>query len=117
SGESRWIGLAVEMASSVYGDEVRIKVSDRGLGITPSELAHIFEPFYRGKEVVAGQIHGNGLGLSLVKHIVEAHGGRVAVESKFGQGSVFTLHLPAKPTEELSVPSAQEAYEQTNFAR
>ncbi len=116
SGDSRWIGLSVDTIKTEYGSEVQIKVSDRGLGIAPSELPHVFEPFYRGKEVIAGQIHGNGLGLSLVKHIVETHGGRVVVESKFGQGSVFTLHLPAKPVEELSVPSAQEAYEQTNFA-
>ncbi|MDQ3012045.1 MAG: HAMP domain-containing histidine kinase, partial [Acidobacteriota bacterium] len=117
SGDSRWISLSLETLKTDRGNEVQIKVSDRGLGIAPSELAHIFEPFYRGKDVVASQIHGNGLGLSLVKHIVEAHGGHVNVESKFGQGSVFTLHLPAKPTEVLSVSAAQEAYEQTNFAR
>ncbi len=93
SGESRWIGLSVEAVKSEKGEEIQIKVADRGLGIAPSELPHVFEPFYRGKEVVASQIHGNGLGLSLVKHIVEAHQGRLAVVSKIGAGSVFCACL------------------------
>lgn len=90
SGESRWIGLFVESA----GDDVLIKVSDRGVGVRTAETSRIFEPFFRGKEATDAQIHGNGLGLSLVKHIVEAHQGSVSVESKVGQGSVFTLRLP-----------------------
>jgi signal transduction histidine kinase len=79
------------------GEEVQIKISDRGLGIEPSELSHIFEPFYRAKKVVAAQIRGNGLGLSLVKQIVAAHGGRVSVESRPRQETTFTLHLPIDP--------------------
>src|SRR5262245_50481140 len=94
SGGSRWIGLSVESATAAGGEEVRIAVSDRGMGIAPSEMERIFDPFYRGKDVVAAQIHGNGLGLSLVKHIAAAHGGSVSVESKPGQGSRFTLRLP-----------------------
>lgn len=91
---SRWIGLSVGSAPTANGEEVQIKVSDRGLAIATSEQDRIFEPFYRGREARAAQIHGNGLGLSLVKHIMTAHGGRVSVESKIGQGSVFILHLP-----------------------
>jgi signal transduction histidine kinase len=94
SGDSRWIGLSAESVKTANGEEVQIKISDRGLGIPPFEQERIFEPFYRGKEAQSAQIHGNGLGLSLVKHIVAAHGGRVSVESKIGQGSVFILHLP-----------------------
>jgi signal transduction histidine kinase len=94
SGDNRWISLVAETVKADRGDEVQIKVSDRGLGIAPSELPHIFEPFYRGKDVVAGQIHGNGLGLSLVKHIVSEHGGQVSVESKIGLGSGFVICLP-----------------------
>ncbi|HEY8460811.1 MAG TPA: sensor histidine kinase, partial [Blastocatellia bacterium] len=86
--------LSAESVKTSNGEEVQIKVSDRGLGVPASEQERIFEPFYRGKEAQAAQIHGNGLGLSLVKHIVTAHGGRVTVESKIGQGSVFILHLP-----------------------
>jgi signal transduction histidine kinase len=75
--------------------EVQLAVKDRGRGIEPDDLPHIFEAFYRGRYAVDRQIHGNGLGLSLVKRIVEAHGGRVSVQSVLNEGSTFTLHLPA----------------------
>ncbi|MFN0112880.1 MAG: sensor histidine kinase [Blastocatellia bacterium] len=116
SGDSRWIGLIVEWEKLSTSPEVRIKVSDRGLGIAASELPHIFEPFYRGKEIVASQIHGNGLGLSLVKHIVDEHGGRVGVESNAGQGSVFILILRPTNEPELTANITQGIYEQTNPA-
>ncbi len=90
SGDSRWIGLLVERA----GAEIRIDVSDHGIGIEPAETDRIFEPFYRGKDVTDAQVHGNGLGLSLVKHIIEGHQGQVTVESKPREKTVFTLHLP-----------------------
>jgi signal transduction histidine kinase len=102
-GGSRWIGLSAESVKTANGEEVQIKVSDRGPGIPPSEQERIFEPFYRGKEAQAAQIHGNGLGLSLVKHIITAHGGHVSVESKVGQGSVFTLRLPVLAAAERPV--------------
>jgi two-component system sensor histidine kinase SenX3 len=73
---------------------VALTVADQGRGIPADELRHIFEPFTRGREAVAEQIHGNGLGLSLVKHIVTAHGGRVEVTSEPNQGSAFTLYAP-----------------------
>ncbi len=114
-GENRWIGVSATTVKTTQGKEFQIKISDKGLGIGPSELPHIFEPFYRGKEVSAAQIHGNGLGLSLVKHIIEAHGGRVGVESKSGQGTTFTLHLPVVRTERPE--SAEEKYDQAHFAR
>ncbi len=117
SGDSRWIGLNSRSAKTANGEEVVIEVADRGLGIAPSELDRIFEPFYRGKDVASAQIHGNGLGLGLVKQIVEAHGGRVSVESKLGQGSAFTLHLPAVSAEELAAEKSKENYEQAHFAR
>jgi signal transduction histidine kinase len=116
-GESRWIGLRAETIKTSTGEEAQITVSDRGLGISPSELPRIFEPFYRGREVAAAQIHGNGLGLSLVKQIIAAHGGRVTVESKPGQGSAFTLHLPAIDAGETATERSKEGYEQAHFAR
>lgn len=118
SGESRWIGLEVEVARTERGEEVRIQVADRGLGIAPNELPHIFESFYRGADVTAAQIHGNGLGLSLVKHIIDAHGGRVTVESRPNEGSRFTIHLPTVPPAREAVSEAPQAkYEQTHPAR
>ena len=69
-----WIGIT---RAAQAGDEVRVTVSDRGIGIAPADQARIFEPFYRAPDVVAAQIQGAGLGLSLVKRIVEAHGGRI----------------------------------------
>jgi signal transduction histidine kinase len=79
--------------------EACVTVTDRGRGIAATELAHVFEPFYRGRRALDDQIRGNGLGLSLVKRIVEAHGGRVAGESSPGAGSTFTVCLPIAAAE------------------
>ncbi len=84
------------MGEGVRGAEVQITVEDRGAGIAAVDLPHIFEPFYRGRGAVAAQIQGSGIGLSLVKQIVEAHGGRISVRSVPGVGSAFTLHLPVE---------------------
>jgi len=72
---------------------IKITVEDKGIGIAPKDLKHIFEPFYRSKNVVDEQIHGNGLGLSLVRQTVEAHGGKIEVKSEIGKGSRFTIEL------------------------
>ena len=95
SGDNRWVRLTAKPAAGQPASEVQITIEDHGLGIAAADLPHIFEPFYRSDEVTSAQIHGSGLGLSLVKHIVEAHGGRIRVDSVAGRGSAFTLHLPA----------------------
>jgi signal transduction histidine kinase len=100
-GDNRWIGVNAKAVASGKGAEVRLTVADRGLGISAEDQRHIFEPFYRGSEVKAAQIHGNGLGLSLVKNIVTAHNGRITVESTEGKGSQFTITLPAIAEEVL----------------
>ena len=74
---------------------MHIAVEDHGQGLDADERRHVFEPFYRGKDAVANQIQGSGLGLSLVRRIVDAHGGRVELESEPGRGSTFTICLPA----------------------
>jgi signal transduction histidine kinase len=96
-GGDRWVGIRAEHTYDRRRSEVRITVSDHGTGIPASELPHIFDPFYRGADAVERQIHGNGLGLSLVKRIVAAHGGRVSVTTRAGAGSSFTIALPAVP--------------------
>ena len=78
------------------GRQVRIVVSDHGEGVRPDEQRRIFEPFYRGREVAGSTVRGTGLGLSLARRIVEAHGGGISVRSVRGHGSAFTLQLPAE---------------------
>ncbi len=90
-----WIRLAVAPAAIRGGQEVQMSVGDGGPGIDPDDLPHIFDPFYRGRDALDRQVHGNGLGLSLVKRIAEVHGGRVTVASTPGEGATFTLHFPA----------------------
>jgi signal transduction histidine kinase len=94
SGSNRWIGLKAQAHSGRRTGEVKITIQDRGMGIPQDELGHIFDPFFRGKALVSAQIRGNGLGLSLVKSIIEAHGGRIAVDSMEGRGTNFSIFLP-----------------------
>ena len=76
---------------------IHLSVSDRGPGIPPEEHEKIFERFYRRGSELRRETQGVGIGLSIVKHIVEAHGGRVLVQSAVGQGSRFTIELPVNP--------------------
>ena len=90
AGEERVITLDARRE----GDRLALSVSDRGIGIPPAEQARIFEKFYRvGRSETQGR-RGSGVGLALVRHIVEAHGGTVTVQSTPGQGSRFTVWLP-----------------------
>jgi signal transduction histidine kinase len=91
----RWIGITASSVPSREGMAVEISVSDHGPGIPADELDHVFQPFFRGKHAIAEQIHGTGLGLSLVKKMVEAQGGSVRVESQAGRGATFFIRLPA----------------------
>lgn len=92
-----WVGVTLSACAVRGRQEVQLTVSDRGRGIDAADLAHIFEPFHRGRHAIAQQIHGNGLGLNLVKRIVEAHAGRIAVTSTPGAGATFAVYLPAGP--------------------
>jgi len=78
------------------GDRVLVSVADRGIGIPKAEQKRIFEKFYRVESSLVHTTKGSGLGLALVQHITEAHGGRVEVTSAPGEGSTFTLSLPVR---------------------
>jgi PAS domain S-box-containing protein len=85
----------VMVRSRVDGSDVRIEISDTGPGISPQDLERIFEPYWSGKR---NRVAGTGLGLYICKGIVDAHGGRMHVESTLGEGTTFMVWLPiAKP--------------------
>jgi signal transduction histidine kinase len=75
-------------------EEIRVQIIDTGMGIPAADQPHIFEKFYRVRGDHVANIKGTGLGLALVKGIVEKHHGRVWLESVFGEGSTFTIALP-----------------------
>jgi two-component system phosphate regulon sensor histidine kinase PhoR len=87
-------GKSVTIRAQENAQEILIQVEDQGSGIERRHLERIFERFYRVDKSRSRKLGGTGLGLSIVKHILEAHGGRVSVESQPGRGSTFTLHLP-----------------------
>jgi signal transduction histidine kinase len=90
SGEVKQLSIKTE----TLGSDVSIEIADRGIGIPRSEQAKVFEKFYRVGNGLVHDVKGSGLGLSLVKHIVEAHRGTISVESEAGKGSRFTILLP-----------------------
>ena len=112
-GNARWIGIRASVGGMQnFASEVVIAVEDKGLGISPEDLKKIFDPFYRSPAVAAEQIHGSGLGLSIVKSTTEAMGGKLMVQSDLGKGSTFSLHLPAEkksPPEAASERAPAEA--------
>ena len=77
-------------------ENVRVIVKDRGMGIDSGDTDKIFDKFYQGKNLGGKNLGGTGLGLTLVKHVMDAHGGRVLVESEVGEGSTFSLIFPMK---------------------
>jgi two-component system sensor histidine kinase SenX3 len=96
ASQGKWISVSARSEKNKKGTaEMQITVADHGPGIAPAELPHIFEPFYRGQEVLASSTSGAGLGLSLVERHMRAHHGHVTVQSSPIDGTVFTLHLPA----------------------
>jgi signal transduction histidine kinase len=97
SGENRRLALRTGVASGRQGAEALITVEDKGIGINAADLPYIFTPFYRGQTATAAQIRGTGLGLSIANDSVAAMGGEISVTSAVGEGSSFTIHLPALP--------------------
>ncbi|MCX6000854.1 MAG: ATP-binding protein [Chloroflexi bacterium] len=87
-------GGRIEIGGQVSGGEVFITVADEGIGISRRDQEQVFERFYRVDDSSARPTQGTGLGLYICKMLVEAHGGRIRVESEIGRGSCFTFTLP-----------------------
>lgn len=105
SGEGGRVGIGV----TVDGDAVEIAVADQGIGIAPEDQERVFERFYRVDQARSRNTGGSGLGLSIVKHAVQNHGGDVRVWSQPGRGSTFTIRLPlAEPPVEPPEPDDSE---------
>ncbi|MBU2499429.1 MAG: cell wall metabolism sensor histidine kinase WalK [Proteobacteria bacterium] len=88
------VARPVKLEAAETSSEIVIHVHDEGRGIEKRHLSRLFERFYRVDGARSRRLGGTGLGLAIVKHIMQAHGGRVSVESQAGKGSTFTLHLP-----------------------
>jgi signal transduction histidine kinase len=94
AADGSWLGLRAGVVSNGSGRWLEVTVGDRGPGIAAEDLPHVFEAFYRGRGRSAGALPGSGLGLTLVRDIARAHGGRVTVNTAPGKGTAFTLLLP-----------------------
>ncbi|HEX8967843.1 MAG TPA: ATP-binding protein, partial [Chloroflexota bacterium] len=84
----------IDISIAAHGSDVQIAVMDRGIGITPSDAARIFEPFYRAQTQAAAAVGGAGLGLAVCRAILDAHGGRIWAAPRDGGGTAVYLTLP-----------------------
>ncbi|MFN2507071.1 MAG: sensor histidine kinase [Acidimicrobiales bacterium] len=102
-------GSVIEVGGRTDSQWVELRVRDRGLGIPAHDLERIFERFYRVDRARGRDTGGTGLGLAIVRHVATNHGGDVLVDSREGQGSTFTLRLPAGPPGLASAPTPPAA--------
>ena len=93
----KWVDITLTRAQTRVGrPEARIAVRDHGPGIAPEHLPRLTERFYRVDVADSRAQGGTGLGLALVKHVLNRHGGRLTIDSVLGQGATFTMHLPLR---------------------
>ena len=100
-------GTPVSLSREVRDDVVRVRVTDRGIGIAPEDQKRLFERFFRVDKARSRNTGGTGLGLAIVKHVMVNHGGRVSVWSRPGTGSTFTLELPRYTQSETTLPEGE----------
>jgi two-component system sensor histidine kinase BaeS len=91
-------GGTITLSAGRSGDETLIQVRDTGEGIAPDTLPRIFDRLYRAEAARTGESGESGLGLSIARAIVSAHGGTLTVDSTLGAGTIFTIRLPAGPS-------------------
>lgn len=110
SGDDKFVTVMV----GIDRNDLFIEVADRGIGIPAEDQSRIFEKFYRVDQALSRKVDGTGLGLAICKEIVQAHGGRITLESVWGKGSRFTVYIPykrgdsRKPTNTRLRPSTRE---------
>ena len=90
---------SVTVAVETTGENIAVSVHDTGAGIPPEHLPHVFQRFYRVDKARSRYLGGSGLGLSIAKSLVEAHGGRIELRSNAGQGSTCTVTFPSDATQ------------------
>jgi two-component system sensor histidine kinase KdpD len=89
-------GSEIAIRGRAETGEMIISVSDHGMGVAPGEIERVFDKFYRGVRLSGNQTQGTGMGLSIAKGIIEAHGGRIWVDSRFGHGATFSFAIPVE---------------------
>lgn len=92
-----WVGVKAYLVD----DQIEVAIKDKGMGINKEDIKHIFEHFYRSTDPRVRKKKGTGIGLAIVKYIMETHGGAITVESTLGKGSTFTVHFPLNPPESV----------------
>jgi len=102
-------GGEVQVAVSARGEDAVVEVSDTGIGIPRAEQTRLFERFYRTSQAIAAAAPGSGLGLAISKMIVEAHGGRIEVDSEEGAGATFRVFVPLASPAAAAPPAAFQA--------
>src|SRR5204863_539718 len=104
-------GRPIDLSAAKEGDTVVIRVRDHGIGIAPELLPHVFDLFTQAERSLDRSQGGLGIGLALVRRLVEMHGGTVEASSALGQGSEFVVRLPVVPPPEPqpSLPPAEKA--------
>ena len=98
---------SIDLGVLRYNGSVHVRVDDSGPGIPEEEQTHIFERFFRGRKARESYVEGTGLGLVIVKHVAETHGGSVSFHSQPGRGSSFVVELPALPQAEARAGASQ----------
>ena len=107
-------GSMVEVATRSGEGMVDLVVADTGIGIPARDVERVFERFYRVDHARSRQTGGTGLGLAIVRHVAVNHGGEVLVESRLGEGSTFTLRLPAAPEAVVAPADPQSGEDLSN---